>query len=199
MRRSLNRQSDKWDILVLSVFDRRDKLANLLSLLVPQIRRFDDVNVVVLSDHIHYEVGYKRTKLLEMSTAEYVSFIDDDDEVPDDFVDIIYPYLDGVNDYVGFQVQYYVDGKPHEKKTYHNAEYDRWFDDGKAWYRHIVHTNPIKREIASQFPLIGQFGEDAQWSKEVKASGLVKNHAYIDQVLYHYKYSQKGSLTRRYA
>lgn len=197
-RRSLSRTPDTWDILILTVSERAGKLQNLLEVLLPQVAQYDDVNVVVLSDLKHYEVGKKRTELVNMSTAEYICFIDDDDQVSPDYVSSIYPHLDGKTDYVGFKQRYQLDGVMQEKYAVHDARHNDWFDNGN-WHRHILHINPIKRDIANKVPFVGQFGEDATWSKMIKAKGLVEEPVFIDKFLYIYQHSTTESLTRMYA
>lgn len=191
-------RSNKWDILILSVYQRKDQFERLLEILRPQVEKYEDVGLIVLTDDISYEVGHKRTTLVNMSKADYVCFIDDDDIVPEDYVDTIYQCLDGVTDYVGFKMAYYQNGVLEDKPVIHDAEVDDWCEDGGAWYRHITHLNPIKRSIAQLFSFSGMAREDYFWSLKVKESGLVKNPVFIDGVLYHYLRSDEGTLTGNY-
>lgn len=196
--RGVSDKRPKWDILILSVHSRKDQLRELLGNLTQQIAAYPDVNVIVLTDNTFYETGKKRTALLRFSKAQYISFIDDDDEVPKDYVATIYPYLDGVNDYVGFKVAYSQNGVPEKKPIINDASVERWSEDDTAWYRHISHLNPIKREIVRSFSFVGMAREDYRWSLAVKKSGRVKKAAFIDRPLYHYKRSDSGTLTARY-
>lgn len=191
-------RKNKWEILVLSVHSRFRQLDRLVSELLIQTESYPDVDVVILTDGISHEVGRKRTALLNLSQAEYVSFIDDDDLVAEDYVSSIYPLLDGKNDYVGFKVAYYQNGKLEPKPMVHDAKFEDWGEDEDGWYRHITHLNPIKREIAVQFPFEGMAREDYHWSMAIKASGLVKEYAFVDKPLYHYLHSDEGTLTAKY-
>jgi len=81
-----------WSILIPSIPERYHTAQGLLfSLLESQsIARMQDVELLVLMDNKRRSVGAKRNALLEMAQGEYVSFIDDDDEVATDYVQKIY-------------------------------------------------------------------------------------------------------------
>lgn len=172
-----------WDILVCGVAERLPESAERLAKLYAQAKG-RDVNIIVLIDDAQVPLHEKRNALLEMSDAEYVSFVDDDDEVADDFVTEITSKLDGV-DYVGFQVRHFDRGKP-SKPVYHSLRYPKWSEDERGFYRNISHLNPIRSEIAKQFKFDREFGEDADWAKRVYESGLVKTENFINKPMYFY-------------
>lgn len=198
MSKPLERPANTWDILILSVHQRREELNGLLDDLKRQTAPYGDVGIIVLADDISYEVGKKRTALVNLSNAQYISFIDDDDTVAQDFVDLIHPYLDGMNDYVGFKMAYYQNGVLADKPIFHDASLEGWDEDDDGWYRHIAHVNPIKREIARKFPFEGMAREDYHWSMKVKDSGLVHKSVFLNEYLYHYRRDDKKTLTGAY-
>lgn len=182
----------KWAILIASALQRHDQLNSLLAFLETQKRGYD-VEVIAIVDDCQMPLDAKRNALISIANSEYVSFIDDDDVVPDDYVSTIYPLLDGV-DYVGFQLQHYWDGRK-DKPTYHSLRYSSWSEDGDAYYRNISHLNPIKRDIAKKFRFRGTFGEDLDWAMRVARSKQVTTEHYIDRVMYYYYYDSNQSLT----
>lgn len=166
--------------------ERKEKILRLFNILKPQLKK--DVEILI-DDRTGIPIGAKRSDLLERATGEYLNFIDDDDCVAIDYVKSIYPLLNGKNDYIGFRLQYYIDGEPIQP-TYHNYEYPEWTEDEVGFYRNVTHFNPIKRSIAIQFPYLPiSEGEDAEWSRRVYASGLIKTYDYIDKILYFQYYS----------
>lgn len=184
-----------WTILIATLGQRRERLARLLDVLIPQTEPYDGaVTVCALHNNGERPLSHVRQDLVEQATSRYVSFVDDDDEVPDYFVDEVVPRLDGV-DYVGWQMQCYVDGRP-LKPTYHSVKYAQWYEDRRGFYRDISHLNPIRRELAllADFRL-GDPPEDVNWADQLR--GKVRTENYIDKLMYHYRSSSHDSTWRR--
>lgn len=161
---------------------RRDKkFKRLMKCLLPQVKG-KPVEIVAFWNNGECTIGDIRQALLDDAKGEYVCFVDDDDMVPEYYVEEILKNLG--EDYVGFRVEFYNDGnlKP---PVYHSIKYPNWFEAYDGYYRNITHLNPIKREIALQ----GSFGskdlgEDANWAESV--ASLVKTENYIDRIMYYY-------------
>jgi len=81
-----------WSILICGIPERYHLVQPLLhSLLEKQsVARMPDVELLFLMDNKRRPVGAKRNDMLAMAVGEYVSFIDDDDLVSDDYVQKIY-------------------------------------------------------------------------------------------------------------
>lgn len=142
------------------------------------------VEVLVAWDNFETPLGIKRQKLLEAAKGEYVCFVDDDDKLPDYYIDKILPLLDGV-DYIGWRQQLYLNGVE-MKPTFHSIKYDRHETD-EGWYANITHLNPIKRSIAlkARFDATPRgTAEDAPWSDQIRPH--VKTEHYIEDVMYYY-------------
>lgn len=191
-----------WQILIASVYSRADQLDLLLRDLSQQIglsaiasRASGGVSILVDRDDCDRPIGEKRTRLLDAATADYVCFVDDDDRVSYRYVPAIVHALDGRPDYVGFQVAYTVDGVE-QKPAFHSLKFPAWYEDGCGYYRGISHLNPIRLEHArAGLPFLPGFGEDADWARRVKDTGLVRREVYVDGApLYFYRHSTAGSL-----
>jgi hypothetical protein len=181
----------KWTIAILTVHQRKGQLNRLLDLLYRQLDDDRGRSIELMVCNMSGSVSEKRQWCLDNAEGEYFNFIDDDDLVAENYVDAIYPLLDGV-DYVGFQLQYYHEGNAW-KPTFHSLRYGThamWADES-GFYRGVSHLNPIRTEIARQGHYSGGFGEDNRWSDLVEP---VTEH-YVDQIMYHYFFSQNGSLT----
>lgn len=177
----------KWDILILTMPTRVQFLDELLAYLKPQCIGYP-VSVVVRMCDPNYTLGENREMLRRSSQADYISFIDDDDDVAPDYVSTIFPLLDGV-DYIGFLLQCYIDGVALPKDTSHSLRYNCWSEDAFGFCRDISHLNPMRRELALLEPMEGGHGEDKRWSDRMR--GKVKTEHYIPRVLYHYYFNTK--------
>lgn len=181
----------KWQILIPTVPARQALLGRLLNSLMPQVDAFSPQVQVVIHPDPYKNVGQKRQELMEYATADYITFIDDDDLVPNYYVDKILPLLDGV-DYVGFKMQCYIDGVA-QVPTFHNLRYLGWSNDDNGYYRQVSHLNPIKRSIALQGRFEGDFGEDSEWAQQVRE--IPQTQHYIGECMYYYFHSTTESLT----
>ncbi|MBF4194663.1 glycosyltransferase [Mycolicibacterium phlei] len=179
----------KWTIAICTVYVRKGLLRRLLDRLEPQIGDRDIE--ILIADQEDWPLAEKRQWCLDNAKGEYFNFIDDDDLVAENYVEAIYPLLDGV-DYIGFRLQYYHDGEPW-KPTFHSLRYGvhAIYADSEGFYRGVSHLNPIRTEIARQGRYYGGYGEDNRWCAQVNP---VTEH-YIDQVMYHYYFSPANSLT----
>lgn len=178
----------KWTIAILTVPQRAGEYNRLLDCLWPQVCD-PTLDIEIMTCNMPGTISEKRQWCLDTAQGEYFNFIDDDDLVADDYVETIYPLLDGV-DYIGFQLQLYWDGCP-MRPTFHSLRYDRWFEDGMGYYRNVSHLNPIRTEIARKGRFEGGFAEDRRWAEQVDP----KTEHYIDKVMYHYLYSPDSSLS----
>lgn len=172
----------KWSILILTIPGREKLLQRLLDRLEPQIKGNPEIETVVLKNL--GSIGEGRQKLLEKSRGEYVCFVDDDDLVDDNYIERIFPLLDGV-DYVGFQVMTFRDGKLYGV-AYHSLKHKDWRSGKMYSERDISHLNPIRRELALQAQMEGDFGEDGRWANRLRELGIVKTEHYIPEVMYFY-------------
>jgi hypothetical protein len=186
--------SEKWSILILTQPGREQFLARLHAVLRPQLEAHSDVKLTIHSFDRSKDLGTNRQGMIERAEGEFISWIDDDDLVPANYVSTIYPLLDGV-DYVGFQLQMYIDGVK-QKPTFHSLRYKEWTGDEQGWYRDISHLNPIRRKLALTIPMSGGNGEDSRWADGLRKLGIVKKEHYVDAVMYLYLYrSNKMSPT----
>jgi hypothetical protein len=173
----------RWSILVATLARRGDHLRQLLSDLIPQLAGSDEVEVVALRNHGERKLGDIRQSLVESARGEYLSFVDDDDRLPEYYVSEVLSRLDGV-DYVGWQMQAYVNGNP-LKPTYHSLAYDGWFETPDAYYRDTSHLNPVRTALARRCDFRAtEPPEDVAWSDQLR--GLVVTQHYVDRVMYHY-------------
>ena len=139
-------KTPRWEIMIPTVVDRGMQLQRLIYSLSKQVARYDgDIIVTILWNNYEHELSELRQAMIENATGDYVNFIDDDDNVTDNYCDKIYPLLDGV-DYIGFRVAFYQHGQK-QKQVVHSLTSEGWFDNGEGYFRRGTLINPTKREL----------------------------------------------------
>lgn len=161
-----------------------------MAVLEPQLT--PEVEVLIFFNNFEYSLGYLRQELLDEAEGEYISHIDDDDMVPEDFVSTILPLLDGV-DYIGFMVDF-VDMGVKKLPVIHSLRYQSWSEDESGWYRGVTHLNPVRTELArlSSFPASRNTGEDEKWAIGMKDK--CKTEHFIDREMYSYLHNGHESV-----
>jgi len=178
----------KLQLLIPTVVSRPEYFERLVERLAPQLK--DGVEVVVLWNNFERGIGEIRQLMMESATAEYIMFIDDDDMVPEDFIETVYPLLDGV-DYIGWKVDFTSNGKK-MKLNSHSIKHRGWYDDNEGFFRQVVHKNPVRRELALKARYDQGWPEDYTWS--IAVSPHAKTEHYIDREMYHYDHNYDTSL-----
>lgn len=173
--------------------DRVASLARLMEILGPQV---DGKPVEILTDDRPKatepggcSVGVKRQSLLERAQGKYVCFIDDDDEVAEDYIDRILDAASHDPDVIGFKLRCHFKGGPFT--AVHSIRYG-WAEnvDGHRYVRSPHHLTPVKREIALQVGFADKFtGEDHEYSRGLV--GKLTSEIFIDRHLYDYLYVEQ--------
>lgn len=184
-------------ILIATTIDRR-KMFNVLYEEFMRQTEGLDVEVLFEEDNKQMTIGAKRQKLLERATADYVVFFDSDDLPQPNYVSSILKALESGPDCVGFLIRMTTNGE-REQVCCHRLKYPEWKNnvDGYDYVRAVGHFNPIRRDFALQagFP-DKRFGEDFDYS--LRVSKLCKSEVYIDEYLFHYRYSNKEPHNKKY-
>jgi glycosyltransferase involved in cell wall biosynthesis len=181
----------KLSILICHLPERKKLLHRLSEVLNPQLG--ESVEVLVAADS-RLTVGEKRNTLLHWATGDYVAFVDDDDIVSSDYVELL---MNGINEGVdccSLLGQITFDGKNPELFE-HSIKYDKWetVEGARIKYvRYPNHLSCIKASIARQFKFPNKsHGEDHDWSTQLHKSGLLKTEHYIPKVIYYYQWQTK--------
>lgn len=189
----------RWSILIRTIESRVGQFNLLKHHLQTQINEFGlqkQVEILSECDNKQISVGKKAQNLIEKSKADYVSFVDDDDMTPYYYVKTIFEALKTNPDCIGFRIA--CKGTAGQTASASNVWSD-WADNvgGFDYVRTIYHKNPVKREIALQIGYKDlRFGEDYDYSKRLKESGLLKEEVFIDEVMYEYRYKYEHHTTK---
>lgn len=189
-----------WTILIATIGQRQKRFRRVVDQLIPQVNEYDGrVRITALYNHGERSLNEVRADLVESVDTDYLCFVDDDDEVPRYYVDEVMDRI-GEVDYVGWQMQCIMNGAP-LKPTFHSLKYPKWFEDGRGFYRHVSHLNPIKTKVARKVSYRTQpQPEDVNWANNVRQ--YVETEAYIGRCMYTYHASSvdttwRGGAARR--
>ncbi len=150
----------------------------------------DEVELIALCDDKQMSIGRKRQQLLYMASGEWIVFFDDDDDPAPNYVDLILSHMTDEYDCMGIKVKMTTNGT-NEQTCLHR--YGRkWAEnqEGYNYVRPIIHFNPVRRILALKAGFKDlRFGEDRDYSDRLNR--LVKKEIFIDEWLFHYRYSNK--------
>jgi len=195
-------------VLIPTLPSRETTFTRLVRALQQQIERgdlADKVEVLSFLDDREHSVGAKRNALMHRACGEFVVFIDDDDEVDDEYLSTVcgvieaHPDIDCIG-YVGELA--WVGGQA--EPTIYSLKYRQPKDCGAAegcrvYLRPPQHVNPMRRSIAVRFPFPDvSCGEDLVRSTELARQGaLRKEYFFGRRVMYRYCFDPRNTETQR--
>jgi glycosyltransferase involved in cell wall biosynthesis len=147
------------------------------------------VEVLFELDNGELSIGRKRNLLMERASGQWIAFIDDDDLVSSDYVDLICsaiarrPEIDciGIKAVITFRGS-------HPREVFYSLQYHDVFSRNHTYYRPPYHLNPIRREIARQYQFLNvNYSEDFEWAEQIRRDEVLQNEEIIDSVIYYYR------------
>lgn len=143
---------------------------------------------IITDDSLEYNIGVKRNKLLQRAKGEYIVYIDDDDTIHPEYINLILEAGKSKPDCIAINGTMTTNGH-NQQQWFISKEYGHWYTENNIHYRTPNHISPVRRELALQagFPEIA-FGEDAEYSRRLLP--LLKTETIIKEPLYHYDYWQ---------
>lgn len=191
-----------WTILIPTLGQREALFRRLLDRLLPQTVPFEGrVKVRAWWNNGVPPLAEIRQGLVQSVDTDYLSFIDDDDMVPEDFVSMVMRALVTRPDYVGWWVRYFSGGQDREIID-HSLRHGKWSEDRATGrlVRDISHINPMLTSVAK----LADFrtarpgrAEDRPWVDQIRATGLLRTQVYIPAVMYEYRWDKGVSAWRR--
>ena len=181
----------KLSILICSLEKRKDLLDRLLKILCPQVCKYEnEIEVIIETDNGEMIIGKKRNVLIDKAQGEYISFIDDDDTVADDYIKLTMDAIQQSPDVIGIIGVMTKNGR-NPKTFIHSLKYDNWFEKDGVYFRMPNHLNPVKKEYAkiAKFPEINH-GEDHNYSSKLYDLLKGKKEIFIDSPIYFYDFRE---------
>lgn len=165
-----------------------EKLTRLNGILDPQIRGREHLVEKKINERSRdLPTGAKRNLLVNDSIGEYFCFIDCDDIVSDEYVDLMLDAIRHQPDVVTFRGWMTTDGDRRENFIIKlGSDYNT---RGGVHFRFPNHLTAMKRSLVSEVkfkPIWHQ--EDYIWAKEIHDRMLLKTEVHIDEDLYIYDY-----------
>jgi len=161
------------------------------------------VEVMCLLDNKKMTLSEKRNIAITAARGRFISFVDDDDMVEDDYVDKILEAIKSKPDAscIVFDVMvhgYNVEGalptpeKPSiERVCKYGIEFSEW-NAPEAYYRKPNHVMAFSIDLARKIPpYINVKSEDYFWSMNAWKFFTLSGQVRVDKVLYHYLFDPK--------
>lgn len=185
--------SNKLAILIPTIEGREHFLDRLLAILEPQIEKYiGDVEVITLKDNMECSIGAKRNMLMYLAKkcgATHRCYIDDDDTVTPDYLDLNMPGVYGDYDCNSLVGIYSLNGfvNPNKHIFIHSIKYDHYWENATQFFRNPNHLNVCKIELIKNIKFQEKnFGEDGCWSEDLFKADVLKKEYEITKPFYNY-------------
>jgi len=137
-------------------------------------------------DNREMSIGKKRQQLLESATGKYLTFIDDDDDVTDEYIEDLWQTIYGKFHLMRLR------GRIHPYTFTHSIQnkLDGSMANGETFLRPPNHLNPMMTDIAKLVSFKDAFrGEDLDWTIRMAKSGFLTREYQSDASRIHYIYN----------
>jgi len=198
-----NKDNIKLSILILSIPSRFDIVRPLIDKLIKQIGDREDIEILSLMDNKSLHIYEKRNELLKIARGSHLIWLDDDDDVSDDYVATLTKAIQDnpFVDVVSFNQICYLEGRkalvfaamdhPHQPVTW-NPKTNQYNDTlRRPWHWCLWRTSLARSESFNEkYDAGGQSCEDIDWLERLYPK--VKNSMYLkDSFLHIYRWSSK--------
>ena len=153
----------------------------------------DDVEILLCFDNRQLSLGEKRNIVLTRAKGEFISFVDDDDDVSSDYVQTLLKEINerkGNFDVLTFKTAHYIDGQFNKEVIYSTTKgnrdradhYIRWANAICCWRLDFIRSVGFSDVT---------FGEDTDFGK--RANKKHPKEIFINKVLYKHLWSSELS------
>jgi glycosyltransferase involved in cell wall biosynthesis len=172
-------------ILTPTISGRESQLAALTEKIQAQIGDAP-VEHLTFSDNRTRSIGAKRQSLVDIARGKYVAFVDDDDDICDDYVSSLLPATETGADVITFRQHAVYNGLESEVVFGINNK-DEPFNPGGITIRAPWHVCAWRKDAISMC-LFGDWNyfEDTVWC--IQARQRIKTGHHIDKVLHIYRH-----------
>lgn len=141
---------------------------------------------IITDDATDISIGMKRNKLMAQVETPYVCFVDDDDEISINYIDLILAGIATNPDCCSLNGIITTDGN-NPRVFKHSIEYDSMYERDGVYYRPVNHLNVVRTDIAKLCPFPDwNYSEDSNYCFQLQATGLLRKECKIEETLYYY-------------
>jgi glycosyltransferase involved in cell wall biosynthesis len=179
-----NKMKPKLSILTPTIRGRERQLSFLMDSI--EAKNNGEVEHLVLYDNRTRSIGAKRQALVDVARGEYIAFVDDDDDVSDDYVSELLKAIEAGADVITF----------HQRAIYNGLESEVHFgvknQDGPFVHDGITlrapwHVCAWKREVVAGCLFSeSNYGEDLAWCKQARRR--IRTGYHIPKILHTYRH-----------
>ena len=181
----------KLSILTPTVPSREKQLSKLVEKIEKQIGNHE-VEHLIFSDNRKRSIGEKRQALADIALGEYIAFVDDDDDVSDDYVARLLTAIERKPDVITLRQGSTYNGLQSEIHFGINNP-DTAFNPGGITLRAPWHVCAWRRDKVQGCQFLSvNYGEDLAWC--VQARKRIKSALHIDAVLHFYRHDASTTL-----
>jgi hypothetical protein len=180
-----------WSVLIPTIPPREQTLRRLTDSIHEKVRRLAPdltYEICLYLDNYNVSVGMKRQHLLQNAKGKYSSFIDDDDEITDAYIEDLWAMIQNGQDTMRLR------GQMSEYPFVHSTEitmssYAATQDEPPLFQRPPNHLNPMLSDVAKIVPFKNAVrGEDLDWTLALYRTGSLKTEYRSDPSRVHYIY-----------
>lgn len=159
--------------------------------------QYKHAEVITATDHPQeHNIGQKRNLLLDLMLGKYFAFFDDDDLPGEEYFKMLFLCLKEHKNLDCCSLRGMMTKNGSNPEIFeHSIKYTEYSTKkGKAivYERYPNHLNLILAEHGKKFRFPPtNHGEDTAWATQLFKSGLLKREAYIDKVIYYYRWIPK--------
>ena len=179
-------------VLIPTLENRREQFHYISERLASQIRAESAealVEVLAERDDGGQSLGAKRNALIQRARGRFVAFVDDDDDVSDDYINKICEAICRREDIDCIGIKGIITFCAATRENSLIQSNTRIISSsGHFYFRPPYHLNPIRRAIALKFPFRKvSYSEDVDWALRVQRAGVLQREEFIDTPVYFYK------------
>lgn len=154
------------------------------------------VEILYLGDNKKRSVGHKRNDLLKLAQGDYICFVDDDDDVSDNYVSSILDYIDNNSGVDVFSPAGVIDRDGSETLQFDfDLGHGRNYNKAGIAHRSPNHLCVIKKQLIEdvQFP-DKSLSEDHAFASLIRKK--LQREVKMPDVCYYYNFSYSGTETQ---
>ena len=183
----------KLSILIPTLPERINKyndLINSINIQIKKLKCFNDLEIISDDRDRSITTGEKRNDLINASKGLYTVFIDDDDKISTDYLELILNAIKTNPDVITFKG--YMTTNKANRRDFIIKLHSNYETVNGIYYRFPNHLCPIKRDLIKNVKFENiTYLEDFKWASKIKELNLLKTECHINKDLYYYDFIEK--------